>query len=157
MSEGINFMRGATILPTAVNINRKQSMAPAVVRTMSEPISQPKEQASPKNPQEIEWDKWLEDTENDITFNEEGFIKAGTLESILYCITNQKFASPSCFNAFLLTYRSFTSPQHLLELLIVRFNVREPREHSSNQEFLKYFEERKKKPIQIRFVIWLFF
>ena len=109
---------------------------------------------SPINPLEVEWNKILEEPWEHIQFTEEGFIRAGTFECILNYITNQKFTSQSCLNAFLLTYRSFGTPQYLLELLIVRFNVRSPKECSTDPELSKYFEDRKKKPVQIRLVLF---
>lgn len=102
-------------------------------------------------PQNKEWDALLEEKDEvDILFNEENLIKGGTVECIVRTITNPKFSSPSCLNAFLLTYRAFTTPLELLRLLIARFHVKSSR--NQDPEFKKYFEERKRKPIQLRFV-----
>lgn len=98
--------------------------------------------------QNPEWDALLEEKEEDMIYNDDGLIKGGTIESMVRTITNPKFTSNKCLNAFLLTYRAFATPLQLLQLLITRFHVKSSR--SQDPEFKKYFEERKRKPIQLR-------
>ena len=118
-------------------------------RTSTINISNEKPTTPPEIPQNKEWDALLEEKDDDgILFNEDALIKGGTTESIIKAITNPKFSSPPCLNAFLLTYRAFTTPLELLKLLIKRFHVKSSR--TQDPEFKKYFEERKRKPIQLR-------
>jgi hypothetical protein len=51
--------------------------------------------------------------------------------------------------AFLLTYRSFTTPMELLEKLIARYNI-EPKESLTGPELALF--EKKKKIIQLRYL-----
>jgi len=88
------------------------------------------------------------DKQEGIVYSEDGLIKGGTMESIVQAITDPKFSSQGCLNAFLLTYRSFATPIELLKILIKRFHIKPTR--SDDPDFKAYFEDRKRKPIQLR-------
>ena len=119
------------------------------VRTRSATVSNElSKSTSCKIIQNPEWDTLLEE-KRDIVYNDDDLIKGGSVDSIIAEITNPKFSSQNCLNAFLLTYRAFATPMELLRLLISRFHV--PNISHPDPAFQKYFEERKRKPIQLRY------
>jgi son of sevenless-like protein len=73
-----------------------------------------------------------EDSDSNIAFEDsqdEGGVrkvKAGTLTKLVERITYEKYPDPNLLQAFLLTYRSFTTPKEFLTLLRQRFDVPTP-------------------------------
>eukprot|EP01113_Clastostelium_recurvatum_P035629 TRINITY_DN4990_c1_g1_i3.p1 TRINITY_DN4990_c1_g1~~TRINITY_DN4990_c1_g1_i3.p1 ORF type:complete len:716 (-),score=200.35 TRINITY_DN4990_c1_g1_i3:36-2183(-) len=74
-------------------------------------------------------------------------VKGGTLEKLVDRITWPKEPDPKLQSAFLLTYRSFTTPLELLERLIARYNI-EPSPDMPGEDFMKF--NKRKKIIQFR-------
>eukprot|EP01121_Diplochlamys_sp_Union-15-3_P006231 TRINITY_DN1672_c1_g1_i1.p1 TRINITY_DN1672_c1_g1~~TRINITY_DN1672_c1_g1_i1.p1 ORF type:complete len:1125 (+),score=211.21 TRINITY_DN1672_c1_g1_i1:27-3401(+) len=88
---------------------------------------------------------------NIITYelNSQTVISAATLEKLIERLTYDKHSIDSEFmNTFLSTYRSFCTPQLLLDLLIMRYNIPEPKDKSPAT--LEKFERFKLKPIRLR-------
>jgi len=83
-------------------------------------------------------------------------IKSGTLEKLVERATYHAFTDPEYVSAFLLTYRTFTTPVELLSLLITRFNT--PEQEFDDPIKAKNWEK-KSKHIRLRVVnllrIWL--
>lgn len=125
-----------------------QPPPPRPARTRSATVCVEKSMETIRN--NPEWDAILEEKEVNIVYTDDGLIKGGTFDSIVKAITNPKFSSQKCLNAFLLTYRAFASPMELLQLLISRFHVPDSSINNNDNDFKKYFEERKRKPIQLR-------
>ncbi|KNC51962.1 cell division control protein [Thecamonas trahens ATCC 50062] len=75
-------------------------------------------------------------------------IKAATIEKLVERLTYEKFPDTEYVQAFMLTYRSFTTPLDLLELIIQRYCIT-PREGLSPEE-LKEFKSKKQIPIRLR-------
>lgn len=69
-------------------------------------------------------------------------IKCATLVKMVEKITDPLYSTPKLIKDFLMTYRSFSNPNEILDLLIQRFNIPEPEcfEDESQSE-LEYLDE----------------
>jgi len=75
-------------------------------------------------------------------------IKAGTLAKLVERLTYEKYPDAHYVNAFLLAYPKFTSANELLSLLIMRFNLPQPKNPTKEQARL--FNQDKVIPIHFR-------
>ncbi|XP_047132929.1 son of sevenless homolog 2 isoform X1 [Hydra vulgaris] len=100
-----------------------------------------------------------EDSEKNILFenieDDSAVIKGGTLPKLIERLTYHKHADPTFVRVFLTTYRSFSNPVELLDLLIKRYDIPEPITDLSNKqvfnkEDLKKFRKEYVQPIQLR-------
>lgn len=82
--------------------------------------------------------------------NAPDIIKAGTIPKLIERLANEKYADPSFLDTFLLTFRTFLTPNELLDLLTMRFNIPPPINVSA--EILQEFKMNYEAPIQIRVV-----
>lgn len=76
-------------------------------------------------------------------------VKAGTLEMLVEKLTYHKLPSSEYTSAFLLTYRSFTSAERLLELLKQRYNTKITDANISESQ-RKIYMTKKIVPIRLR-------
>uniref|UniRef100_A0A7S4PFG4 Ras-GEF domain-containing protein n=1 Tax=Paramoeba aestuarina TaxID=180227 RepID=A0A7S4PFG4_9EUKA len=69
----------------------------------------------------IDQDDVKYETVKDDSKDQPGVIRAATLERLVERLTHEKISDPKFRKAFLLTYRSFTTPLQLIESLLFRF------------------------------------
>ncbi|KAJ1553866.1 hypothetical protein HK405_006677, partial [Cladochytrium tenue] len=84
----------------------------------------------------------------DIMFNNEGKVKGGKLPALVERLTLHDTVDSFYVQAFLLTYRSFTSTKEFYELLKKRFEIQAPT--GLNELELDDWKRNKKKPICVR-------
>lgn len=76
-------------------------------------------------------------------------VKSGSLYGLVRMLTYYKYPDPEYTHAFLLSYRSFTTAEELLSLIIERYNVSPP-DDLSHPKQLEYYYVKKIVPIRMR-------
>ncbi len=64
-------------------------------------------------------------------------IKAATLPKLIERLTWHEYADTHYLEAFMMTFKTFTTPRELLSLLIKRFNMPKPDQKMKTEEFEK--------------------
>lgn len=105
-----------------------------------------------------EWKEFIHKHEDSIvstlwTNAKTASIKGGTMRDLVYSITGKRMFGSSALTALLITYRSYASPNELLDLLIERFQVSEPANSPKDPEFIEFFHTYLEQPVQIQFVV----
>eukprot|EP00111_Clytia_hemisphaerica_P018336 TCONS_00054236-protein len=109
-----------------------------------------------------------EDADDNIIFEEQSeddtgapVIRGGTLYKLVERLTYHKYGDPTFIRVFLTTFRSFTTPAELLDLLIKRYDIPEPavvednlgsdpNQQSLTRDEMKRFKKEYMHPIQVR-------
>lgn len=87
-------------------------------------------------------------THDQISYASDGSIRAGTLHALVCRLTNHMSADTNFNNAFLMTYRTFTNSDELLDRLKARYRI-EPPQNITPEELVMWTEQ-KQKLIRIR-------
>ncbi|KNC52088.1 uncharacterized protein AMSG_00916 [Thecamonas trahens ATCC 50062] len=87
----------------------------------------------------------------EIDANNHEIVVAGTLAKLVERLTYHRYPDPMYLSAFLLTYRSFTTPPQLLDLLEQRFNATPPA-GASGEELMKFRKTREIQRIRVLLV-----
>eukprot|EP01103_Thecamoeba_quadrilineata_P015041 TRINITY_DN4631_c0_g1_i1.p1 TRINITY_DN4631_c0_g1~~TRINITY_DN4631_c0_g1_i1.p1 ORF type:complete len:865 (+),score=156.13 TRINITY_DN4631_c0_g1_i1:38-2596(+) len=71
-----------------------------------------------------------ETCDSSIVYHDDGTIKGGTVSKLVEALAHEKNQDHDFLGAFLLTYRSFTTPEDLLDKLILRFDAPPPEDQA---------------------------
>ena len=132
---------------------------PILERTLDSILSEEKRRIPLKLPDPKQYRFAEKDSEFNIIFDAstgKDLIKAATLIKLIERLTYHQFADPKLLKTFLTTYRSFCTPEMLLDLLIERFNIPFDDELTSNEHSSlsrgeqKRFKKEYLEPIQLR-------
>ncbi|EIW67419.1 hypothetical protein TREMEDRAFT_33759 [Tremella mesenterica DSM 1558] len=85
---------------------------------------------------------------NEIIFDDKGAVKAGTLKALIARLTPHGHLDTAFFQAFLLTFRSFTTGPELLQLLLQRYDL--PIPTSLSTEEISEWKRLKQNLIRLR-------
>jgi hypothetical protein len=77
-------------------------------------------------------------------------IKAATLTKLVERLTFEEYPDPSYLQAFMLTYRSFTTPIQLLNILTARYNIPVPPTCTTAAE-IRQWKEESQRAIRLRY------
>ncbi|WWC90903.1 uncharacterized protein L201_005841 [Kwoniella dendrophila CBS 6074] len=102
----------------------------------------------PPAPPETPW--YLSDDfiPGEIIFDDKGGVKAGSLRALVVRLTQHSSTDTPFFQAFLLTFRSFTNAHELFEHLVERYNITLP--NGLNPEQAQEWKVKKQAPIRLR-------
>ena len=93
----------------------------------------------------------------DIIFSDQGTVKGATIEALVIQLTRHDYFDHKFTSIFIFTYRSFTTAETFIGLLMDRFKIQPP--DDMDEDLLKQWHEEKRKPIQLRVVnvikLWL--
>jgi hypothetical protein len=96
------------------------------------------------------YENYIPDSPDNIEYTEEKKIKCGTVQKLIEKLTEDKQFDNQYLHAFLLTYRSFTTPHELIDRLINRYNITpENRETITSSEFIQW-KKSTLDPIRLR-------
>ncbi|KAG8691484.1 hypothetical protein FRC11_002957 [Ceratobasidium sp. 423] len=96
---------------------------------------------------------YLKPTYNDpsqIQINTDGGVRGGTLPALVERLTMHDQMDATFIDAFLMTYKSFTTIKELFQLLVERFRIQPPEGLTPSE--LDDWTERKQKPARVRVV-----
>lgn len=86
--------------------------------------------------------------EDELVMNPDGSVKAGSLPALVERLTFHEMMDATFNATFLMTYRSFATPEQVIDLLRARYNLAPPEDLSEDE--LKDWQDRKQKPVKLR-------
>jgi hypothetical protein len=87
----------------------------------------------------------------EISFNGDGHVTGGTLMCLVERMTlHDTTIDPNFANTFFLTFRLFTTPIELAEILFRRFDLKQPTAHPMTPAAVKSWTDSKATPIRLR-------
>lgn len=89
-------------------------------------------------------------THDQISYSPDGSIRGGTLHALICRLTNHMSADTNYNNAFLMTYRTFSTSLELLERLKGRYNLEPP--PGLRKEEYQLWMDQKQKLVRIRVI-----
>ncbi|KAL1919842.1 uncharacterized protein VTP21DRAFT_1773 [Calcarisporiella thermophila] len=100
----------------------------------------------------LPWFVRYKDNRNDIIFSATGQIYAASLESLIEQLTIHEFMPDTNFlNAFMLTFRLFTTPEELCKQLLKRFQIRPPAvDPPLSEEDITLWKKMVRIPVRLR-------
>ncbi|MCO5585033.1 hypothetical protein L7F22_038965 [Adiantum nelumboides] len=104
--------------------------------------------ASSKQAEEVPWFLQPDSPPEDIMLNPNGQVKGATLAALMERLTMHNAFDSSFNSTFLMTYRSFTTTEILLDLLFARFRIQEPPGLTLDEH--EMWIEKKQRPIRFR-------
>ncbi|PWN34271.1 ras GEF [Meira miltonrushii] len=104
--------------------------------------------ASTKQAEEVPWFLQPDSPPEDIMLNPNGQVKGATLAALMERLTMHNAFDSSFNSTFLMTYRSFTTTEILLDLLFARFRIQEPDGLTLDEH--EMWIEKKQRPIRFR-------
>ncbi|KAJ1967171.1 hypothetical protein H4R35_006790, partial [Dimargaris xerosporica] len=104
--------------------------------------------AAARAQEEKPWYLQYEYDSSELLFNMEVQVKGGTLRALVERLTAHDVSDINFCNTFLLTYRSFTTTNEFLDLLIKRYTIQPP--PGLKPEELEVWVERKLRPVRVR-------
>lgn len=87
----------------------------------------------------------------DLVMHPDGTVKAGTLPALVEHLTMHNAMDAAFNSTFLMTFRSFTTPQAVYDLLCKRYEIQPP--EGLDETELEDWREKKMKPVKFRWVI----
>lgn len=104
--------------------------------------------SSSKQAEEAPWFLQPDSPPEDIMLNPNGQVKGATLAALMERLTMHNAFDSSFNSTFLMTYRSFTTTDILLDLLFARFRIQEPPGLTLDEH--EKWIEKKQRPIRFR-------
>lgn len=93
----------------------------------------------------------------DVVFSDRGTVKGATIEALIIQLTRHDHLDPKFTTTFVYTYRSFTTAETFIGLLMDRFKIEPPED--MDEVMFRQWQEEKRKPIQLCVVnvikLWL--
>ncbi|WVW85840.1 hypothetical protein I302_107878 [Kwoniella bestiolae CBS 10118] len=129
---------------------RNKTPSKKLAKLLGEDMSQLPINASvpPPAPPETPWYLLDDFVPGEIIFDDKGGVKAGSLRALVVRLTQHSSTDTPFFQAFLLTFRSFTNAHELFDHLVERYNISQP--DGLNIEQSQEWKVKKQAPIRLR-------
>uniref|UniRef100_A0A8C4NLD1 Son of sevenless homolog 2 (Drosophila) n=1 Tax=Eptatretus burgeri TaxID=7764 RepID=A0A8C4NLD1_EPTBU len=168
---------GSTLVMSAKTAEEKEGWMAALIslqyrstleRMLDTALSEEEKERPLRLPLPVEYRFAEEDAEENVVFEDSvltksviPIIRGGTVLKLIERLTYHMYADPNFVRTFLTTYRTFCKPQELLDLLIERFKIPDPKPSDADRlaleqgeqpmsAELKRFRKEYVQPVQLR-------